>query len=61
MSISAGRESASGIRCKYDVPPAVDIVELGSPQIIGICLARVRIEDKFGLCIVPVPIQHESC
>jgi hypothetical protein len=58
MSTSGGGEC---IRCGYDVPLTVDIVELGSLQIIGICLTRARIEDKLGLRIVPVPIQYESC
>ena len=46
--------------CKYDVPQAIEIVELGSPQVVGVRLAWRRVEDELGLGIIPVATQYES-
>ena len=48
-----------GICCEDDVPKTVEIVELGSPKIVGIRLAWRRVEDELGLGIVPVSVQHK--
>jgi hypothetical protein len=53
------RRVCIGVRCEYDVLQAADVVEFGSPQIVGVCFAWVGIEHQLYLCVVPVSTQRE--
>lgn len=50
------RRVAIGVRSEDDIPIAVDVVDLGGPDVGGVAVARafLWLEDELGLDIVPI-------